>query len=262
MTGPAAPDRPQGWLVARRDEARLAFLLLTRLPMGRLVDAPAMGRTVWAYPLAGAAVGGIAAAVGALALTAGLPPLAAALLALAAGVVASGALHEDGLADTADGFGGGADRARKLEIMKDSRIGSYGVVALVLALGLRAALLAGFAVPGALALALVLAGAGSRALLPALMWLVPPARAAGLGGAAAAGLGRGPVLVAAVLGLGPLLLLGPGGWLLVAALALGLAGLAALARRQIGGITGDVLGAGQVLAEVVLLAGLLLLLVP
>ncbi len=167
----------------RLAEARLALALLTRLPVGRLPDpAPPLAASAWAWPLAGLA----AAILPALVFWAApLPPLMAALLALAAGVVATGGLHEDGLSDVADGFGGGPTRERKLEIMKDSRIGSYGALALALGLGLRATGLA--AAPDACtgAAALLALGAASRAGLPAAMVLLAPARPGGLGAAAA-----------------------------------------------------------------------------
>ena len=236
-------------------QAQVALMLLTRLPAGRLETAPPMARSVWAWPLVGALVGGIAALVyGAASLV--LPPVACALLAMAAAVLATGGLHEDGLADCADGFGGGTTRARKLEILRDSRIGSYGVLALGLVLALRATALAHLP-PAQAMTALVAMGAASRALLPLWLRLLPPARADGLG-RAAMGPTRGGVLVAGLLGLAALLLLGP-----VAALVTGAAMLAAsaafagLALRQIGGQTGDVLGAQQQVAD---LAGLLALL--
>ncbi|MEB3418895.1 adenosylcobinamide-GDP ribazoletransferase [Salipiger marinus] len=236
-------------------QAQVALMLLTRLPAGGLETAPPMARSVWAWPLVGALVGGIAALVyGAASLV--LPPMACALLAMAAAVLATGGLHEDGLADCADGFGGGTTRARKLEILRDSRIGSYGVLALGLVLALRATALAHLP-PAQAMTALVAMGAASRALLPLWLRLLPPARADGLG-RAAMGPTRGGVLVAGLLGLAALLLLGP-----VAALVTGAAMLAAsaafagLALRQIGGQTGDVLGAQQQVAD---LAGLLALL--
>lgn len=125
----------------RMGEAHLAFVFLTRLPLPRLTDAAArtpVSRASWAFPLVGLAVG----LVGALTLwgtaLAGLPPLVSALATLAVTVALTGALHEDGLGDLADGFGGGATRDRKLEIMRDSRVGSYGVLALLFSIGLRA----------------------------------------------------------------------------------------------------------------------------
>lgn len=226
----------------RLDQLRVAGMLLTRLPMGRVARVVPMGETAWAWPLIGALVGAIVAAV---AWGAGeLPPLVTGVLAVAAGLLATGAMHEDGLADCADGFGGGRDRARKLEIMRDSRLGSYGAAALCLALLAKVALI------GALddTLLLIATGAASRALLPALQQLVPQARAEGLGAGAAA-VGRGGAAVAAGLGCGALVIC-PDGPAAVLALAVVQAGVALISRRQIGGITGDVLGAAQLLGEI------------
>ena len=117
----------------RRTELVSAFGLLTRLPVADLTppgDYADPARAVWAYPLAGLAVGLIGGLVYWLAAALAIPPMIAGVLALGAMVLATGGLHEDGLADTADGLGGGRDKARKLEIMRDSRIGSYGVIAL------------------------------------------------------------------------------------------------------------------------------------
>ena len=120
---------------AARD-VRDALRFFTRAPLGASA-APErldMNRFAWAAPIAGALVGVAGSFVLALTALLSLPPLICAGLATAALIAAAGALHEDGLADTADGFGGGRDRAAKLEIMRDSRIGTYGVIALVLAL--------------------------------------------------------------------------------------------------------------------------------
>src|SRR5262249_52967080 len=115
-----------------------------------------------------------------------LPPMLAAIIAVAAAVAVTGALHEDGLADTADGFGGGSDRDRKLEIMRDSRIGTYGVIALVLALGSRIVALASFEDNADAAAALVVCESASRALIVLIMRHSPLARNDGL----AASVGR------------------------------------------------------------------------
>ncbi len=245
-------------LGARLAEVQLALMLLTRLPAGVLPGPPpGIGQAAWAFPLAGLAVGGVGAAVLGLALWPGLPPVVAAGLALAAMVLATGGLHEDGLADCADGFGGGRDLAARLEIMRDSRIGSYGALALILVTGLRWQALAALAALGAwqAALALLALAALSRAVMPVLMAFLPPARPEGLGGHAARA--RSSDAVAALaLGLAlALVFIGPAAafW---AASAMALASLlmAWAAHRLIGGQTGDVLGATQQLAE---LAGLL-----
>lgn len=234
----------------RAEELRLAFLLLTRLPVGAIRGAaPGMAASSWAWPLVGAAVGAIATLVAGLSLWLGLPPAMAAILALTASALATGGMHEDGLADLADGFGGGGDRARKLEIMRDSRIGAYGVIALVLALGFRGFGIAALAESGSVTAALIGIAAASRAVLPAALILMPPARADGLGRSAAGAEPR-PALIAAGIGFACLLPMGFG-TALAAALVIALAAtaVAALAMRQIGGQTGDVMGAMQQLAE-------------
>ena len=235
-----------------------ALALLTRLPAHRLLPMPegadGFARGVWAYPLVGALVGALGGAVWWAGRALGLPPLLAGCWALAALLAATGAFHEDGLADTADGFGGGRSRERKLEIMRDSRIGSYGALALMLSLAIRGTALAALSGPAGAA-ALVVSGALGRGAILGLLRLLPPARADGM----AAALGRpGGAVLGVGLGLAvlPALVLGP--WPLGVA-AVGMAagvtlGLAALARRQVGGRTGDVLGAGSVAAECAVLS--------
>ncbi|MEO1548918.1 MAG: adenosylcobinamide-GDP ribazoletransferase [Pseudomonadota bacterium] len=233
-----------------------AFSLLTRLPVP--VDHDRAGaraaQAIWAYPLVGAVVSalGVGIVFGLWGL--GVPPLAAALCGLMGTILITGALHEDGLADCADGLMGGATAERRLEIMRDSQVGSYGALALVCSVGLRAVCLASL-VPQGLWGAIVV-GALSRGALVAVAVGVRDARDSGLG----AGFGRpsGPALglcaglcVLAALGLGPL-----------SALAVLLAGgtaaaaLALCAQRLIGGRTGDVLGGTQQMFE---MAGLLAL---
>jgi len=237
-------------------QIQLAFMLLTRLPAGLLPDpAPRIGAAAWAFPLAGLAVGLVAALVfwGAVAL--GLPLALAALLALGAQIVLCGAMHEDGLADLADGLWGGQTPARRLEIMRDSQIGSYGVLTLILSLGLRWQALVYL---GALDLlvalqAIVLLAMLSRVAPVALLALIPPARADGLGHSAQSASWRA-VALASVIALAPLVLMQEVpvlavAMVLVVQIALVL-GLARLALRRLGGQTGDVLGAGQQLAEV------------
>lgn len=234
---------------ARLAEAQVALMLLTRLPAGRISGAaPSLADAVWAYPIVGAIVGGIGAAVLGSALALGLPAAIAAVLAITACILVTGGLHEDGLADLADGFGGGRDRARKLEIMRDSRIGSYGTLALILSLVLRVLALAAVAqVSGAVAmLALIAIEAAARAGLGVMLRVMPSARAQGLGQLAAGVTGRG---MAQALGLGALALffaLGLGAGIIVAAsIAVAQVAVSMLALRQIGGQTGDVLGAAQ-----------------
>jgi adenosylcobinamide-GDP ribazoletransferase len=240
-------------------DCKVALAFLTRLPVRerrawRDVDLAA---SVPLFPVVGALIGLVGAIGYALAVWLGLPPWPAAALALAITIWLTGALHEDGLADVADGFGGGRTREDKLRIMRDPRIGSYGAIALVLALLARAGALAALAAPWAVGAALVAAAAVSRAALPAVMATLRNARPDGL----AAGAGRphplraaAAVLVAALIAI---VLLGPAGPAALLAGAAGALGVALLARRQIGGYTGDVLGAVQQLAEIGVLLGVL-----
>ena len=235
-----------------------AVQMLTRLPTPSLAGFQPewLARSVRYFPLVGQIVGLLAAAVwlGASRLWPGLP---AAVLAVGASALLTGGFHEDGLADTADGLGGGRDRAHKLEIMKDSRIGGYGALALGLVTLLRIAALARCG-PWAGAAALLLAQGGARAAAVVVMAMLPYVREPSAAKLPPVGAGARwtDALVAVVLGGWPLVLLTAGR----AALAVGLAACAAaslawLARRLIGGITGDVLGAIEQVAEAALLLG-------
>jgi adenosylcobinamide-GDP ribazoletransferase len=233
-------------------DCKVALAFLTRLPARevRPWGAADLAASVPWFPVVGALVGLAGAIAYALAIWAGLPPLPAATVALGATIWLTGALHEDGLADVADGFGGGRTRDDKLAIMRDPRIGSYGALALVLALLARAGALAALAEPLAVAAALIAAGTVSRAALPVIMTALPQARLDGL--AASAGQphplrAAAAVLIAALLAL---LLLGGTALAALVAGALGVLAVALLARRQIAGYTGDVLGAVQQLAEI------------
>ncbi len=197
-----------------------AFLFSTRLP---LTGVPALtgadiARAGWALPVAGAIVGLISALVYWLARASGLPPLPAAGLTIAASLAATGCLHEDGLADVADSFGG-RTRERKLEIMRDSRIGTYGACALLLSLLLRSAALSSIADPA------LAAPVGASAI------------AAGIIGIAALGIGLGPAAGACA----------------IALMAVAFGFLRSLCIRQIGGQTGDVLGALEQIGEMIIL---------
>lgn len=220
---------------------RAAFGLLTRLPVG---PAPVQPEEVWAFPVAGLAVGAIAGLSFWVALALGLPPGPAAALALFGQILLTGALHEDGLADCADGLWGGFERAGRLEIMRDSRVGSYGVLAIGTSLLIRwSALVA--AGPWGLVIAAVL----SRAAMVWPMARLPHARKDGLARLAGRPSGRAMALAC---GVAALIVLPLAGWsLLLLAPAVALAALAgtAIARAKIGGQTGDILGGTQQLAE-------------
>jgi adenosylcobinamide-GDP ribazoletransferase len=173
-------------------DLRMAASFVTILPVALSKPAAdgAVARATWALPVAGLLVGLAGALVYKVASLLGLSPNLAALLALAATALVTGALHEDGLADTADGLGGGRTRERKLEIMRDSRIGTYGLCALILSFGLRWSALATIANPWAVALALCAAHTAARAGLPAFMSQVAPARPDGLSASAGSPPGR------------------------------------------------------------------------
>ncbi|HET8727939.1 MAG TPA: adenosylcobinamide-GDP ribazoletransferase [Alphaproteobacteria bacterium] len=252
----AQPTNARALLRAWAEDATAAAIFLTRLPIRWRGDWPdgLHARSQRAFPLVGAAIGLAGGAAYAAAAWIGLPPLPAAILAVAAQIALTGALHEDGLADVADGFGGGRDRQRKLDIMRDSRVGSYGALALVAAVGLRAAALAALASPVPVTAALVAGGALSRGVLPAMPHWLKPARTDGV--AATAGRpGVDEAVIAAALG-GTLTLLAAGFAAGTVALVIGTAAAAAtgwLARRQIGGYTGDVLGTAQQAVEIAVL---------
>lgn len=244
----------------------LALLFLTRIPV-RLSPPPEAAEIAAAgdcFPAIGALIGAVTGGLFWGLSIAGLPTLAAAGLALATQLALTGALHEDGLADMADGFGGGLTRDRKLEIMRDSRLGTYGGAALVLSLLIRVGLIAALppaAAPGLLAIA----QGASRWLPTALRIGLPPARRAEEGGgltAAVAATDALPVSLRAAVPtlLLPLLLDGILAALTVA-LALGLVWWAMhrLCRRHIQGFTGDTLGGSQQIAEITLLCLLSLL---
>jgi len=236
-----------------RDVA-LCLVFFTRLPLPRLdFGARKLADAIWAAPLAGLAVAVIGALAYAVASRLGLAAGPASALALAATLLATGALHEDGLSDVADGFGGGRDRERKLAIMRDSRIGAYGAAALGLSLLLRWSALAEIQGGWQILAALAAAHAGSRGLPGAFMHALPPARSDGLS-AGAGGVSRDTAILGAGLGALALLPLGLNGFV-AAMVLLSLLFLAfrALCLSQIGGQTGDTAGALQQLAEIAVL---------
>lgn len=236
-----------------------AISFLTRLPVP--VDHTRAGaralQAAWAWPLVGALLGAIAGGVGALAMQIISPPLAAGLT-LGLLVLATGALHEDGLADCADGLGSGAAKERALEIMKDSRVGAFGAAALIVAIGLRWQALADLG-EGELILGAVGAGALSRTAMLLAMWRVPPANTGGLSARAGQPKGR-TVLLAAIVAFLAISPLGAPGYL-AACLALIAAWIPLrAAQRKLGGQTGDVLGMVQQVTEISMLIALTALL--
>jgi adenosylcobinamide-GDP ribazoletransferase len=252
------PERPD---IAT--QFRLAAAFLTRLPVDDASDDDTpptdLAHAMWLFPVVGVGIGGVGAIALALLAWANIPPAVAATLAIGITIWLTGALHEDGLADLADGFGGGRAREQKLDIMRDSQLGTYGVLSLAVITVAKIAALASIAAVdiGAAAGALIAAAAWSRAMFAPIMRWLPPARDDGLGALAGTpnegetwkGLALGALLAA-------LMLITPAGGGVIIILAAGGAGAFAvgwLALRQIDGYTGDVLGGVQQAAEAAML---------
>ena len=230
--------------------ATLQFL--TRIPI-RLRRAPDLTKIPAWFPVAGAIIGGAVGAVGALAwqLT---TPLVAGALAVTVGLLITGAFHEDGLGDVADGFGGGHTVERRLEIMKDSRHGTYGVAAMCASIAVRMVALGSLPGPAAMFASAVAAHVLARTAAVVLMAAAPLATHRGLGADYGQSTTTGRALTASLLGaaIGALVV---GWWVapLFAAALLAVAAVGALAMRKIQGISGDVLGAAEQVAECVVL---------
>lgn len=237
-----------------------AVQFLTRLPVpAGVYTAERLAASVRWYPLVGALVGAIGAGVYWLAAQA-LPPVVAALLSTAATLLSTGAFHEDGLADLCDGMGAGT-RERMLEVMRDSRLGTFGAAGLGIALAAKVTTLAGMPLGTAMA-ALVGAHAASRASAVLAIATSRYARDTGTAKPVASGVnlsGGAVVLLCAAGALLPILALHGGGALLAALAGLATGHLATrlLYERRLGGYTGDCLGAVQQLSEIGLYIGLL-----
>ena len=237
------------------DDLRTAVVFLTRLPIPHPEGATPehLVRAYRMFPLVGAAIG---AAVGLFCLVlraVGLPDLAAAAVALGASTLLTGALHEDGLADVADGFGGGRDVATKLEIMRDSRLGTYGALVLMVSFAAKFSALA--ALPDRyLVQSLIVAHALARGVSPFMAMNLAYARNDGL----AANAGRPDSATATTAGALALLIAlialpwrdALGAAIVATACAIGMGWLA---RKQIGGLAGDVLGGAEQLVETAIL---------
>ena len=234
-----------------------AFQLLTRLPVARFTqpDAPPnLARCVWAFSLVGLVVNAVGGLVYWLSHWLAMPPLLAAVWALATTMVMTGALHEDGLADTADGFGGGDTAERTLRIMRDSHIGAYGALALLISVLARVTAIAELGDPQRVMVAFCLAGMLGRAGILVLLLALRPARDDGMGAAIAAA-SPGHIWAGLVIAVIACLVAVPAKTaiaMIAAALIVSLA-VVRLAKRQIDGYTGDVLGACEVIVECVVL---------
>lgn len=229
-----------------------AFSLLTRIPLARAEsDGENMRRSVKWFPLVGGSIG---VAIGAVywGTSTFLPALLAGGIATLGGVLLTGAFHEDGLADTADAFGAGVGREETLRILKDPTHGTYGVLALITTVMVRVIAIAALPANEALAV-LPVVHAMSRAGATGVMAVIPAATGDGLGAAHVGGRIRlevsAGVASAALIGLALV------GWTMVLYLVMATAGaglVAILARRRLGGFTGDILGAAEQVNEVLL----------
>ncbi len=234
----------------------LAIQFLTRLPVPATYSEEAMAASPRYYPLVGLFLGALGAAV----LFFGTPvfgPVVAALLAIGWLSLITGGLHEDGLADMADGLGSGSTRARALEIMRDSRIGSYGALALGFTLALTVSGLVAIG-PDITTLTLLAAQPASRLSAVIAMATSRYQRAEGAGDGMQQGIGPVALIFATLTGLAPCLLLPSHLW---TGAALGLIaahiGTRLIYQRRLGGYTGDCLGALQQISQLGLILGVL-----
>ncbi len=234
----------------------LQFLTRLPIPFSRTIDPVPLSQAMRFFSFAGALIAAVSGVAFLGLRYVHVPVLVAAATAVAVGLIVTGALHEDGLADSADGLFGGKTRESRLEIMRDSRIGTYGASALFLALIVRVTLLQSLAELPALELLLVLAGGGafSRAMVVDLLWASRPARRDGLS-AMAGRPSRGTAFFAILTGGALVIAVGlqmgrPEAGVIAIAVATAITGLIrALASRLLGGQTGDICGATQVLSE-------------
>jgi adenosylcobinamide-GDP ribazoletransferase len=237
------------------DDVLGAFRLLTRFPVPALEceGDVRLARGVWAYPLVGAVVGALGSAAWVLSQFVGFGPALSAGIALSIQILATGALHEDGLADFADGLGGRRGRDSTLATMRDSRIGTFGVLALIMVMGLRWGGIAGLALHNVLG-GLICAALLGRLAMVLLLAVLAPARRDGLG-AMVARPPKSAVLGALAISIVIVFLHLPSSMTLTVLggsfAAAGVIGV--LAKRAIGGYTGDVLGAAGLAAETTVL---------
>jgi adenosylcobinamide-GDP ribazoletransferase len=230
-----------------------AIALHTRIPVrARAEDDHELTRAIPWFPVVGAGVGALVAAVY-VCLAAALPSFLAAAVATGAGAMLTGALHEDGLADVADAFAGGATRARRLAIMQDPRLGTFGVIAVVVSLLIRVGSFAALDAWSAVAL-IPATHALSRVGVIVLMRWLPPAHPGGLSARYAVSLTTRDAAAGIAIGVvAAIALMGPWAVAAIALCALATYSMGALARAKIGGMTGDVLGATQQISELAIL---------
>ena len=230
----------------------VAFALLTRLPVPVDHDRAAErgAKAAWAYPIVGMALGAIAALIAGAAANIGATSDISAVIALAIIAILTGGMHEDGLADTADGMGvSGKDR--KLAVMRDSHIGAFGVIALILILIGR---WSGTEAVNSALLALIAVGATSRAAMVLQMYLLPNATETGLSASTGRPDAVSAIIAVALAAIACLAFIGLPGTIMVAVSLAAILPVTAYAKRALDGQTGDILGATQQFAEFAALA--------
>lgn len=237
-----------------RGDILVCLIFFTRLPLARFGSPDRrLGEAIWAAPIAGLAVALIGALTFAVVDFLGVPSLPAAGITLAAIMLTTGLLHEDGLSDVADGFGGGKTVERKLEIMHDSRLGTYGAAALVVASLIRWSALANLAAHDQMLIGLIAAEVASRSIFARLLIDTPLAAQGGLASTVGAISDRSAWTSLAI-GAAALLFLGPfAAFVTALACLVVVVAFRQLCLRQIGGLNGDTLGAAQQLVEITVL---------
>jgi adenosylcobinamide-GDP ribazoletransferase len=265
---PASAELDRETFLRRRlEELGLAAGLLTRIPLPAFKrhTRATLGTAFWAYPLVGALIGILSAIAYGLSFTAGFSATACAFLAIIASLLAGGAFHEDGLGDLWDGLGGGKTKEAKLKIMRDSRIGTYGALALLVTLGLQAEFIVNLQHYTGLVptmAAIIAAETLARGVIALPLATLPPARKDGLGSLMtnmrretyAAAIGISLVVAFVLLGLDSGMLILGG--------VIGAAFITWLARTHLGGFTGDVLGATAATARMTALGFVVLFVTP
>ena len=253
----------RAFFTAKYAQCQLAISFLTRLPVANIAQPlPQLHQCFWAFSAVGMVIGGLVYGIFACLIIAGVPAMMSSFAAIGSGVLLTGALHEDGFADMLDGFGGGQDAHAKLVIMKDSHIGSYAVIGLIIVIGIKASSLGAVGVTLPLAVSVMVIAGASRFFMISLLTVMPPARPDGLGHHHAAGASARTLttvlpsllVVLAVSFFAPAYVL-----LIIGTMAVITALTGWLAYRQIGGQTGDICGAVQLISETLGLAMLAVL---
>ena len=261
-TSPHSPETGGRFRPIAEILVSLRFLTRIPIPFMRTIDPPKLAQSMRFFGIAGGLIGALSGLVLVALNHLNLPPMMVAIMACGFGLVLTGALHEDGLADSADGLFGGRDQEQRLLILKDSRIGTYGACALMIALLLRASAYMSIISLPALWIILILAavGAFSRAMVVDMMWATKPARSDGLS-VMAGRPGRNSSLFAILTSAAFTLyactfIRADTGIIALAAAGVLTALIRRYAIRMIGGQTGDICGAVQVIAELGMLVAI------